>query len=374
MYYLLMREKFIILFCCWWKMMNIQGLNKNTFSLILINRKYRKSVQTCSTRRNLCVSTATYYAANIAHKAIRARPAPTTRSAIPAPAPWLFLLPITPNRHRHPPVSISATFKSRDTMFRGQLCIRVDCAPGVNMLQLLANRTSERGVWKGKEGVLRSSTLTHNVTLPLPRSMIAFPLDPPFFSLPSFSFFLFSGEERERKSHVEMKFLERDEPRHAALNRHFLTRFTIISLSNIIGWPLSPFISRSTPNEGSRGAHGQWNSRRIVPWRLNCDSNRGMDPWECACVRMYVYVCAQRSRFDVAVNAGFMWITAICCRQGNERIAKQLFSRSRWSVESRAQSLNTVPVVSDSWRGFPSLRRFARRFNGSLKERWTAGM
>lgn len=202
MYYLLMREKFIILFCCWWKMMNIQGLNKNTFSLILINRKYRKSVQTCSTRRNLCVSTATYYAANIAHKAIRARPAPTTRSAIPAPAPWLFLLPITPNRHRHPPVSISATFKSRDTMFRGQLCIRVDCAPGVNMLQLLANRTSERGVWKGKEGVLRSSTLTHNVTLPLPRSMIAFPLDPPchFFLPPlSFSFFLFSGEERRER-------------------------------------------------------------------------------------------------------------------------------------------------------------------------------
>lgn len=209
MYYLLMREKFIILFCCWWKMMNIQGLNKNTFSLILINRKYRKSVQTCSTRRNLCVSTATYYAANIAHKAIRARPAPTTRSAIPAPAPWLFLLPITPNRHRHPPVSISATFKSRDTMFRGQLCIRVDCAPGVNMLQLLANRTSERGVWKGKEGVLRSSTLTHNVTLPLPRSMIAFPLDPPchFFLPPlSFSFFLFSGEERRERERVTSKW------------------------------------------------------------------------------------------------------------------------------------------------------------------------
>lgn len=297
MYYILMhfraRKIYYVLFCCWWKMMNIQGLNKNTFSLILINRKYRddwKSVQTCS--RNL-FSTATYYAANIAHKAIRARPAPTTRSAIPAPAPWLFLLSITPNRHRHPPVSISATFKSRDTMFRGQLCIRVDCAPGVNMLQLLANRTSERGVWKGKEGVLRSSTLTHNVTLPLPRSMIAFPLDPPFFSLPSFSFFLFFGEKRrERESHVEMKFLERDEPRHAALNRHFLTRFTIISLSNIIGWPLSPFISRSTPNEGSRGAHGQWNSRRIVPWRLNCDSNRGMDLWECACVR----VCALNDR------------------------------------------------------------------------------
>lgn len=222
--------------------------------------------------RNLC-STTTYYAPS---KAIRAKqPARTTRSTIPAP--WLFLLPTTPNRHRHPPISILATFKSRDTMFHRQLCIRVDCAPGVNMLQLLANRTSERGVWKGKEGV-RSSTLTYNVTLPSRDRSYRFP------SIPLFSP-SFSGGRRERESHehghVEMKFLERDEPRHTALNRHFLTRFTIISLSDIIGWPLSPFISRSTLNEG-------WEERtaneiRGESWRLNCDSNRGMG-LECVCV------------------------------------------------------------------------------------------
>lgn len=139
--------------------------------------------------RNLC-STTTYYAPS---KAIRAKqPARTTRSTIPAP--WLFLLPTTPNRHRHPPISISATFKSRDTMFHRQLCIRVDCAPGVNMLQLLANRTSERGVWKGKEGV-RSSTLTYNVTLPSRPPEIDHTVSPRFHFFPPPSL---GGGERER--------------------------------------------------------------------------------------------------------------------------------------------------------------------------------
>lgn len=140
--------------------------------------------------RNLC-STTTYYAPS---KAIRAKqPARTTRSTIPAP--WLFLLPTTPNRHRHPPISISATFKSRDTMFHRQLCIRVDCAPGVNMLQLLANRTSERGVWKGKEGV-RSSTLTYNVTLPSRPPEIDHTVSPRFHFFPPPS--LGGRRERER--------------------------------------------------------------------------------------------------------------------------------------------------------------------------------
>lgn len=159
-------------------------------------------------------------------------------------------------------------------MFHRQLCIRVDCAPGVNMLQLLANRTSKGGggVWKGGS---MCSTLTYNVTL-LPRWWRLFPSIPPLplFTRPSST--SPRGEGKDEDGHVEMKFLERDGPRHTALTATFLLGSRIISLSDIIGWPLSPIYFSINPERGSRGAHGQWNSRRIVPRRLNCDSNRGM--------------------------------------------------------------------------------------------------
>lgn len=128
-----------------------------------------------------------------------------------------------------------------------------------------------RGTLK-RLGSLQSSTLTDNVTLTYPPD----PIPSPYYRL----FFSLEGTGCTVTSRNEISRTGRPHGSH----HHFLAWFTIISLSDIIGWIRghSPSFFFRSPLRG--WAHEQWNSRRIVPWRLNCDSNRRM-----------ARVCAQRS-------------------------------------------------------------------------------
>ena len=174
-----------------------------------------------------------------------------------------FFLRTHKHHPRHPFLIPSATFKSWHNV-PGQLCTRVDCVRG-EYVTITGKPNEPKGVWKGL-GTLQSSTLTDNVTLP----------DPPwpdtiatraclFFSF-SLSLFLSLSLQRVQRvhGHVEMKFLGQDG--HTSSHRHFLARFTIISLSDVIGWvpwPLSPSLSSvSTPPPLVRGCAHERNETR----------------------------------------------------------------------------------------------------------------
>lgn len=128
-----------------------------------------------------------------------------------------------------------------------------------------------RGTLK-RLGSLQSSTLMDNVTLTYLPGPIPSPYHRPFFSLEG------AGCMVTSKWNFSSRTATRLSPPLSCLVHDNL----VIRYYRVDPWPLSLLLFPFTPTRG--WAHEQWNSRRIVPWRLNCDSNRRM-----------ARVCAQRS-------------------------------------------------------------------------------